>query len=43
MSREHDDATSRLQLLRFVEGESTFDHINATKDYSRPHGKPVAF
>jgi hypothetical protein len=23
----HDDATSRLQLLRFVEGESTFDYM----------------
>ena len=38
-----DDATSRLQLLRFVEGESTFDYMNATKDYIRRHGKPVAF
>jgi transposase len=25
-----DDATSRLQLLRFVEGESTFDYMQAT-------------
>jgi len=38
-----DDATSRLQLLRFVEGASTFDYMNATKDYIRRHGKPVAF
>jgi len=38
-----DDATSRLQLLRFVEGESTFDYMNATQDYLRRHGKPVAF
>jgi hypothetical protein len=28
-----DDATSRLQLLRFVEGESTFDYMQATKTY----------
>jgi hypothetical protein len=28
-----DDATSRLQLLRFVEGESTFDYMQATKLY----------
>jgi len=28
-----DDATSRLQLLRFVEGKSTFDYMQATKLY----------
>jgi len=28
-----DDATSRLQLLRFVEGESTFDYMQATRTY----------
>jgi hypothetical protein len=38
-----DDASSRLQLLRFVEGESTFDYMAATKDYLRRYGKPVAF
>jgi transposase len=38
-----DDASSRLQLLRFVEGESTFDYMEATKDYLRRYGKPVAF
>src|ERR1700722_1255265 len=38
-----DDATSRLQLLRFVEGESTFDYMEATKLYIERYGKPVAF
>jgi transposase len=38
-----DDATSRLQLLRFVEGESTFDYMRATKQYIQRYGKPVAF
>jgi len=38
-----DDATSRLQLLRFVEGESTFDYMQATKLYIERYGKPVAF
>jgi hypothetical protein len=38
-----DDATSRLQLLRFVEGESTFDYMQATKQYIERYGKPVAF
>ena len=38
-----DDASSRLQLLRFVESESTFDYMEATKDYLRRYGKPVAF
>ena len=38
-----DDATSRLQLLRFVEGESTFDYMQATKTYIERYGKPVAF
>jgi transposase len=37
-----DDATSRLQLLRFVEGESTFDYMQATKIYIERYGKPVA-
>jgi hypothetical protein len=38
-----DDATSRLQLLRFIEGESTFDYMQATKLYIERYGKPVAF
>lgn len=38
-----DDATSRIQLLRFVEGESTFDYMQATKVYLRRYGSPVAF
>jgi len=38
-----DDATSRLQLLRFVEGESTFDYMQATRTYIERYGKPVAF
>ena len=38
-----DDATSRLQLLRFVEGESTFEYMQATKSYIERYGKPVAF
>jgi hypothetical protein len=33
----------RLQLLRFVEGESTFDYMQATKTYIERYGKPVAF
>jgi hypothetical protein len=38
-----DDATSRLQLLRFVEGESTLRYMQATKTYIEQYGKPVAF
>jgi len=38
-----DDATSRLQLLRFVPSESTFAYMEATKAYLREYGKPVAF
>lgn len=37
-----DDATSRLQLIRFVPSESTFDYMQATQDYLRRYGKPVA-
>jgi transposase len=29
-----DDATSRLQLLRFVEGESTFDYMTANRRFN---------
>jgi hypothetical protein len=38
-----DDATSRLQLLQFVEGESTFDYMQATRLYIERYGKPIAF
>jgi transposase len=38
-----DDATSRLQLIRFAEGESTFEYMEATKTYLTRYGKPVAF
>jgi transposase len=38
-----DDATGRLQLLRFVEGEATFDYMQAAKSYLRHYGKPIAF
>ncbi len=38
-----DDATSRLQQLRFVASESTFDYFRTTRAYLEEHGKPVAF
>jgi hypothetical protein len=38
-----DDATSRLQLLLCVEGEPTFDYMQATKLYLERYGKAVAF
>ena len=38
-----DDATSRLQVLRFVPSESTFSYMEATKPYLRAYGRPVAF
>ena len=38
-----DDATSRLQHLRFCPSESTFDYLTALKAYVTEHGKPVAF
>jgi hypothetical protein len=38
-----DDATGKLQELRFVQTESTFDYFAATATYLRRHGKPVAF
>jgi transposase len=37
-----DDATGKLQELRFVQTESTFDYFAATAAYLRRHGKPVA-
>ena len=38
-----DDATGKLQELRLVQTESTFDYFAATAAYLRRHGKPVAF
>jgi transposase len=38
-----DDATSRLQELRFVASESAFDYFASTRAYLERHGKPVAF
>lgn len=38
-----DDATSRLQELRFVASESAFDYFESTRAYLERHGKPVAF
>jgi len=38
-----DDATSRLQQLRFVASESAFDYFRTTRAYVEEHGKPVAF
>jgi hypothetical protein len=32
-----------VAALRFVEGELTFDCMEATKDYLRRDGKPMAF
>jgi transposase len=38
-----DDASNRLQLLRFIEGQATFDYMQAAKAYVQRHGKPLAF
>ena len=38
-----DDATSKLVHLRFAASENAFDYFNATKDYLRRYGKPLAF
>jgi hypothetical protein len=38
-----DDATSRLMELWFVQSESTFDYLEATRCDLERHGKPVAF
>lgn len=38
-----DDATSRLEELRFAHSESTYDYFEATRSYLETHGKPVAF
>ena len=37
-----DDATSRLQELRFVASESAFDYFASTRAYLERYGKPVA-
>jgi len=38
-----DDATGRLQQLRFVKSESTFSYFEALELYLKVHGCPVAF
>ena len=38
-----DDATSKLMVLHFCNGESTFNYFDATRNYLDSHGKPVAF
>jgi hypothetical protein len=38
-----DDATGRVQELRFVRSESAFDYFASTRAYLERHGKPVAF
>ncbi len=38
-----DDASSRIQHLKFVPSESTFDYFSATREYIELHGKPIAF
>jgi len=38
-----DDATGKLQQLRFVKSESTFSYFDALDLYLKAHGCPVAF
>ena len=38
-----DDATGKLQHLRFCEAETTFDYMLSTRSYIEQHGKPLAF
>ena len=38
-----DDATGRIQHLRFCPSESTFDYMAAFRTYVTEHGKPIAF
>lgn len=38
-----DDATGKLQHLRFCESESTFDYMLSTRAYIEQLGKPLAF
>ena len=37
-----DDATSSVVYAKFVESESTWSYFEATKNYLRAHGKPLA-
>ena len=37
-----DDATSKLMSLYFCESETTYDYMNATRQYISEHGKPIA-
>jgi transposase len=38
-----DDATSRLMVVRFAGSESTFSYFEATLEYLKGFGKPLAF
>jgi hypothetical protein len=38
-----DDATSRLMVVRFTGAESTFAYFEATREYLKGYGKPLAF
>jgi hypothetical protein len=38
-----DDATSRLMIVRFAGSESTFAYFEATLEYLKSFGKPLAF
>lgn len=38
-----DDATGKLQHLRFCEEETTFDYMLSTRAYIEQYGKPLAF
>ena len=38
-----DDATSKIQGLRFEESETTAGYFRLTKDYLLTHGRPVAY
>ncbi len=38
-----DDATGRLMELLFTEAESTFSYFQATEQYLRQYGRPLAF
>ena len=38
-----DDATSRLMVVRFAGSESTFAYFEATLEFLKSFGKPLAF
>jgi len=38
-----DDATGKLEELRFAESEATYDYFAATRSYMERLGKPIAF